>query len=373
MRKSLNVAARSAAALAVLVAAGCGSSDSGSSAGDGSEADVEGAKAFIADYVGKPSAFPVDEPLEKKVPAGSEIVFFDIGTSIAAIQWALFEGAAGAMGLEPVRVKTAPDAKSISDAMDSVVSQEPAGVVIIGADPALYSRQLDQLRENGTTVVASSIQNGEEYGFGPVTYGGPDVQVAGELMAAWTIARGEGDVEEVAIYNIPELAFSAPMAEAATAKLEELCPDCEVRTVDVSITKLGAGADQNIISDLQANPNTTAAILATDELANGLPVALDTAGIELTTVGPGPSPANLQQIKDGTEDAALGIDLAVQVWALVDQFAREHTGQELTGPMAEGAIVKQFVTQDDVDDPSKGFSAYPDFAERFTKLWSAAE
>ena len=45
-------------------------------------------------------------------------------------------------------------------------------------------------------------------------------------------------------------------------------------------------------------------------------------------------------------------------------------GQKLTGPEAEGSGVVQFLTKKDITfDPAKGWSGYPDFAERFAKLW----
>ena len=57
-------------------------------------------------------------------------------------------------------------------------------------------------------------------------------------------------------------------------------------------------------------------------------------------------------------------------WTVVDAAARQLVGQTLVGPEAEGLSAYQFLTQDDITfDPSKGWTGYPDFAERFTKLW----
>ena len=57
-------------------------------------------------------------------------------------------------------------------------------------------------------------------------------------------------------------------------------------------------------------------------------------------------------------------------WTQVDQAAREITGQKVTGAEAEGLGVIQFLKPEDITfDPSKGWVGYPEFAERFAKLW----
>jgi ribose transport system substrate-binding protein len=219
-------------------------------------------------------------------------------------------------------------------------------------------------------VVASAIQDGPQYGISPVSYGGGDVRLAGALMGAWAIARSKGAATDIALYNVPELAFSKPEILAAQAKIAEYCPACTTRIVNIPVAQIGTGSPQLIVSDLQAHSDTTAAVLATDELAVGLPAAFQAAGISVKTVGPAPGPVNLQQIKSGTEDAALGVDLDEQVWALIDQFARQHSHQPLSGPEAQGNLVMQFLTKPDITfNPSQGWTGYPQLAARFIKLW----
>ena len=114
-------------------------------------------------------------------------------------------------------------------------------------------------------------------------------------------------------------------------------------------------------------------MFAIDEAQTGLPAALKTAGIDVETIGNSPGPTNLQYIKDGQETAALGVDLPVLIWTTLDIAARKINGQELTGDAAKGISPVQFLRKEDiVFDPSKGWTGYPDFAERFGKLWSGS-
>jgi ribose transport system substrate-binding protein len=365
-------------AVAVLIA-GCGgasttdsASNSANTAGaPGRGVNVTAANALIAPYVAHPSAFPTDQPLKQLPPAGSKVAFIDVGTVTAALQWGLLEQAAKVMGVTPVRVVAGSTASTVSAAFDSVVSLKPAGVVVVGIDPEEYAPQLQELRADGIPVVASAIEDGGKYDFsGPVSSGPGDVALSGRLMAAWAIARTGGHVKQFVLYNVPELSFSPVEIDAARTELEQLCPGCTARVVDIPAAQIGNGAANTIVSDLQGHSGTGFAILATDELADGLPQALNTAGLTVQTVGPAPGPENLNQIKQGSEAGALGVDLQEQMWALLDQWARERVHQPLDGAEANGELVMQFLTQKAITfTPADGWAGYPDLPQRFAKLW----
>jgi ribose transport system substrate-binding protein len=375
-RGPLYVLATIAVAVSVAACGGESTTSSGANspttAGDpGRAVNVAAAEALIAPYVGHPSTFPTDQPLKQPPPAGSEIAYIDAGTVTAALQWALLEQAAKAMGVTPVRVVAGSTASTVNAALDSVVSRKPSGVVIVGLDPEEYAPQLKQLRAAGIPVVASAIEDGGKYEFsGPVSYGPSNVALSGRLMAAWAIARTDGKVKQFALYNVPELSFSSVEIDAAQTELKQLCSACTARVVDIPAAKIGNGASDTVVSDLQGHPGTGFAILATDELADGLPQALKTAGLNVQTVGPAPGPQNLEQIKQGTEDGALGVDLQEQMWALLDQWERERNHQPLDGAEAKGELVMQFLTQRDITfNPADGWAGYPDLPQRFAKLW----
>lgn len=88
-------------------------------------------------------------------------------------------------------------------------------------------------------------------------------------------------------------------------------------------------------------------------------------------MGASPGPTNLQCVKEGKETAALAVDLPALAWTVLDVALRQVAGLDITGLEAEGIADYQFLTQPDITfDPSKGWTGYPDFAERFAKLWS---
>lgn len=364
------------AALSVGVAA-CGDSGdttgsetTAESGGSGGGPDVEAAKEFVKPYEEGPTPFPVTEPL-KEVPKGATISYLSIPNPIAELQWAYLQEAGKTMGVTVKRVVAGEGAQGISSAMDTIVSEKPDGVILVAADPVLYSKQLKELQDAGTAIAASSIVNGDEFGLENVSYGAEETTFNGGLMLAWLIASGEGGGEDFAFYNTPELAFSPFEGEGAKSKLEELCPSCTLRTVDLTVPELGSAAFDKVVSDLQANPDTAGAVFNADFVQDGLPVSLKTAGIELDSIGPGPTPNNLKQVKSGEQAGTLAVSLPIQLWTLLDQIARQLAGQEQTGGEAKGELVKQLLDQEALTDidPAKGWNGYDDYQERFAKLW----
>jgi ribose transport system substrate-binding protein len=65
------------------------------------------------------------------------------------------------------------------------------------------------------------------------------------------------------------------------------------------------------------------------------------------------------------------MDLGVLVWTMVDSLARLTTGQQADPGAVADEVPKQFLTAGDLpEDVSRGWSGYPDFAERFLTLWN---
>jgi ribose transport system substrate-binding protein len=363
-------------ALAVGVAA-CGDDDEDEGAGgaaatqssdDGASARAAAEEA-IKPYIGQPSAFPVTEPL-KEVKKGATIAFMDCGTPICGLFWNLLQPASKTMGVELKRYKAGSAANTVTQAWDSAVSDKPDAVIAAAIDVELWKNQLKQLQDAGIPVVTTGILGTEQYGIKAAQAAENASSLQGKLMAAYA-AVNLPDAKKIAVYDVPELSFTRLVTEGFQKEIGKVCPDCDVRVVHIPVATMGTTAPQRVVSDLQANSGTQLAVFAIDEIQAGLPAALQSAGIKIDTLGNSPSPTQLQYLKEGKETAALAVDLPVLGWTLLDQAMRGIVGQELTGDEAEGLTPMQFLRQEDITfDPSKGWTGYPDFAERFAKLWA---
>ena len=373
-------AALAAAVLSVTIAA-CGSTSAtttgtdvsagGTSAAAADTSGIAAAKRAIAPYVGQPSAFPVTEPLKKR-PVGETVDFVDCGTPTCALLYSFVQPAAKAAGMKLNRVLAGSSASGVQNALDTVISQKPAAMILPGLPWALIKDQILKLRAEGVKILLSGV-TGTGGQAGVVQPSDAFFRLSGKLIADYVAAQW-GDKSHVAFYAVPELPFTGLIDQGFTSELKTVCPTCSTRTVEFPIASIGNTAPSQAVSDLQQNPGTTAVIFGTGELEAGVPAAVRAAGISgVKSLSFAPGPAALGDIKAGTSSAALGYDLVIQEWTQVDQGAREIAGQPLSGPEAQGLPVVQFLTQRSITfDPAKGWTGYPDFAQRFAKLWGGS-
>jgi ribose transport system substrate-binding protein len=372
-----------AALAGALGATGCGS-DSKSDSGGGASADaapaadnsasLARAKEAIAPFTGKPSAFPLETPLSKR-PAGETVAFMDCGTPVCGLFRDLATAGAQVMGIKLKVVKTGQSADSINAAFSSIVESKPAAVINTANDPVTWQKPLEDLKAAGIPITNTGIINGADFGLttdpNSVMFGKDSSDQIGKLLADWVYVKYGAD-SNAAFYYAPELNFMAVIRDSFTNEMKELCPDCTVRAVKIPVTSFGNSAPQKIVSDLQAKPDTKVAVAANSEIFIGLPAALKTAGITVDTVGTGGGPVNLQYVKDGQQTVDLALDLPVLSWTLVDAAVRPIVGDKVPPEEAKGLPPLQFLTKDDIKfDPSKGWTGYPDFGQRFAKLWGA--
>jgi ribose transport system substrate-binding protein len=359
-------------AVAAVALAGCGASspsDSSSSA-SGAKTDVAAAKAAIADYTGKPTAFPVDEPLNRK-PVGKTFAYFQCSTPACALFAQIAAPTQKLLGYKLNVIKAGPSANEAQSAMDSILSLKPAGVMLPGADPSQFLHQMQQLQQSKTPVSANGIIDPEKYGIQSDFINNKTDMLAGKLMADWAVAHGAG---EVAFYRVPELSFTPIIQSGFDGEMAKVCPSCKVRHVDIPVGAIGKNAPSLVVSDLQSHPKTKTAVFGTAEAGTGLPAALQAAQRKVQLIGWGPPPAILGYIKQGQWDAGIGVDGFTMLWAQIDALARMASGQPATAGEKEGLPPIQILTKADIDfDPTQGWKAYPDFAQRFAKLWGAEQ
>ena len=97
------------------------------------------------------------------------------------------------------------------------------------------------------------------------------------------------------------------------------------------------------------------------------------AHLSPTTLGFAPTPSNLQDIADGGLTAGLALDFNVQVWMQLNLAARLLAHQAT--PQSNLEVDMQFLTKSDLSgmNVSRGWTGYPDVAQRFAALWGQAK
>lgn len=363
--------------VATAVAA-CGSSANSGSAGASnagsqsshSKAGVAAAKADLRPYMGKPSAFPVGAPLVKRPAAGGKLMYLQCSAVTCAEAAKLVRGGAQALGLTYQAVDAGASTTQETAAMNTIIAAKPMIVILPGINAQPLCSQIKQLVDAGVGVGTVGMVGVSKCGVKTEINGGASAELAGRLMADWVLATKGADAN-VVFYYTPELSFS-PYAQSGFKKqFTKLCASCTIRFVDLSLTSYGSSAPSTVVSDLQSHRQTNTAVFVSLEAAIGLPAALKTAGLNVSTIGWGAQPANLQDIKAGSLTAGIGVDIPTMFWTAIDGAARTVTHQPLTAAEKSGIPPTEVLERRDVTfDPAKGFAPYPDFAQRFARLWT---
>lgn len=374
-RNAWRVAAAGVSVAALVSLAACSSSSGKASSSDsasssGSGANVAAAQAAITPFLVAPTTFPATDPLPSKLPAGKSFVFLQCGTPICAVTSKLTAGAVQAIGGKMTVVSVGNTAQTAQAGASSALALKPDAVILGAIDPSLFGTGLKALADAGVKLVSLQIDK-DVTPFGiTFNYLGADLSKQnGKLMADWVIVN-KGAHANAVLYTLPALDLSAPLQAAFEAEMKTNCSTCKVRVVPLDVASLGTTAPRTIVTDLQAHPDTNAAAFVSLSAATGLPAALDTAGLSVSTIGFGPTAGNLQDVKDGKITAALATSFPVSTWTSVDIAARLIEGAQPTAGEKTGQVPAQILEQKDITfDPSHGWLGFPDFAQRFAVLW----
>ncbi len=339
---------------------------------DGNASAVEAAQAFLEPWLGGTDKdLLIDEPLSAPIAPGTHVVYLDVGTPVSAVMWNNLQAPAELLGLQLERVETGRDAQSINAALNTVVELQPDGVINITLDPIFFEGQIEQLDALGIPIASGSVMNTVEFGL-PEAFNGPDwMTLNGEVLGASAVARS-GGAGEFVFYNVPEFPFSSYELDGARSRIEQLCPQCTLRVVDIPIAELGSTAADRVISDLQANPQTQYFIAAVDEVQIGLPQKLALAGLDVDGIAMWPAPPNYEQISAGDQDATLSVDLNLMMWTVLDQLLREINGDEYEWPDAQtraSTLTRVTDSSNAPDDAVVGYVAIADYQQRFAANW----
>lgn len=369
------LAAASLMLAAAVMLAGCtsgGGTATTPAQGGSNTADVEGAKAAIAQYLLPPENFPLTEPL-KKSAAGKKVAYLDCGTPICAQGWPQSQEAAAALGIEIERIDASMQADVVAAAFDTVIARGFDGVINKALPNALAESGMKQLKERGIPVVGAGVVNGDPNLLSAELMGNAHFERMGEILGAYVVSEF-GGAADVVVYVIPELELTQIIYQGFEKTFRQFCPGCNLRTSDISVTTIGSTAPATVTDDLQAHPNTNVAVFTTAEAAIGLPVALKTAGLnDVAVVGGAPTGEALRQIQDGDMKGGLAWDFVYHSWSTLDALARLMTKQQLDPGEVSDDIPAQILTKSDVTPEmvkEGSWAAFP--TSKFKALWDKA-
>ena len=295
-------------------------------------------------------------------------MYLESSDPIGALFASLLKPAVTAIGGTFIAIPAGATATTAQAAAATAIADHPAVVLIPAFLPSEFGGKLTTLEHDGAKIVGAGMVGWKQYGINWCVGCETWTTEEGRILADWAVAQ-KGAKTNASFYTVPEFGFTASMWNGFKSQMATLCPKCTVRNVPIEVKAIGTTAPQTIVNDLQSNASTNVAVTTTEDMYQGLPAAMSAAGVKnVLTVGQSPTPEILSNIKAGKLTAGLAVDLNSYTWTMVDAGARLVLGQT---PQAseDGGPYQMLESKDITFDPTHGWPGYPDFAQRFAKLW----
>lgn len=342
-----------AAALAVItVLAGCasdsGGNDSGGDAAAGDAVSEEATSQLEALY----GTGTYQEPATDG-PAGQEghkiaLVIAGVQTPTGTKVAEAAAEATGVLGWDLSIYDGKYDPAEYQEGIRQAIVQGADAIWLYSIDCPLVQTALDEAKQAGIPVVShesadcSDVDPAAESYFDrtlPFVEGDFNDwgEGLGEAQAIWLLAQlgAEANVIEI---SVPELVVTEAVSVGFNAKMEELCPDCEVTTVEVQIADFGPALQEKIATALLRTPDANGLALSYDDLATagGSAAVMESGRNDSLLVVAGTNFAPTMDLirNDAGLDAGFVYDENYAAWATVDMINRLFAGAEnaSTGP-----------------------------------------
>lgn len=274
-----------AVSLLLLTACNSGSDSTSSSSnsggsGAGSADLVAQAKANVADLMARPTTFEV--PALPQKPEGGKTVDFVVCPTPTCQDFVPFlKEATDAVGWNLQTVQGGFEPTDITNAWNKVVRDKPDGVIASGGvDPSLFANQLKQLHDDNIPVVLHDQSATDDPAVIGVVLSDDANRQFGQNLADAIIADSNGKDVHLGIFATPQVPVFTNLGKALTETItSDACSGCSVKTEQFKVSDAGSALPSRVVSFLRANPDTNYLFFDFNDAVDGVPAALQQAGL----------------------------------------------------------------------------------------------
>ena len=375
----------SLAVLAVLATAvaGC-SSSGGTSSSTGSQASTPGAsgggpsaaaiaqaKAELAKYAPTGNPVIVPEKLNSPPPKGVKLTLISCSvpacTSFAQ-QTAVVTKALG-WTLNVINEGVTP--QTIISAFKQADANPGDAVIDIGLLPiAAYYPYVQKLPAKVPFVLVAPGQDTSPYPLIKFTASGiNELELQGRVMADWVVATSGGKVIHSADVEDPTLTGVYPTVTSYTARLTQLCPSCTSANVQVS-TAQNNNIAPTVVNYMESHSDTNYVVSELGSLLNGVPAALNQAGIHVKITARAEDAANLGDIQAGLMTSVITSEVNEEPWLAVGGVAMLLNGQKPNPVDPIGVF--HLITKANLPANTSQVYTVPGYEQEYLKAWGLA-
>lgn len=330
-RLSALLLAATAAGSLLLTACAGGGADEAPDAGAGGEADIAGAQAQLDLYS---PTFTWEDPgpeFDASGAAGATVAYIPLDNAIPifSVIYGELETALGEVGAQSTLCDGKGQPSQWAACIDDAAGRG-ADVIILDSIPIPSVQEaVDAARAAGVKIIDGN--NGDP-GFVPE---GADARVSfqyslsGRLVSDWIITDSKGDANVLIIQspesgNVPDLVDNGYVAE-----LEEKCPGCTYKVVDVAIADWATKLQSTVQAQLASDPSIDYIIPIYDGASTYIVPGIQAAGA-VDSVKVATFNANLDPMKKLAAGESIHVEVgshnAYEGWAYADQALRLING-----------------------------------------------
>ena len=376
-------AIRVVAAIACVVAAACGSGNTGTQTGNTSNANVAEATQLVQQAEAPQASWkPAGQAFSTSSLRGKSMWYISASLSIPFEQFILQGMKAGGatVGVNTVGFDGKGSVAEATRGIEEAV-QAKAGVIFVDGFPAnLVAPAIAQAKAAGIPVLTANAQNP-----GPLLPGAPDgvvgqathnFDIPGKIEADWIVADSKGNANIIYTRSSDVPVITDVERDAFVGELNRLCKSCKVQVVDVPISQWNQMTTKTA-SLIRANPTVNYFVPDFDgEVIFMVPgVTSANAQDKVKIVSFNATPSVMQNLKDHNVVAAeTGGPNLLQGWAFADQGMRVLAGQQ---PLQDLGIPTRLFDSTNIDsiDLSQQESTWygvGDYQAKFKALWGVS-
>jgi ribose transport system substrate-binding protein len=244
--------------------------------------------------------------------------------------------------------------------------------LLAGADPRFFEPQVKSAQDKGLKVVTSHLTGLElDAPAGVDANTAIDYKQAGRLMADWTIAQTDGNVNALILVSEEALSTNS-LVDGLTEAYGENCPDCKFQIVNVPIVDWATKIQPTVQGRLQADADINYVIPIYDSMSTFVTPAIAIAGkrdtVKVATFNG--TPFVLDLIREGTVEMDIGENLDWIAHAMLDAEMRLLCGLD---PITDSKVPLRVFTADniaEVGDPADAAMGYGQaYVAGYRDLW----
>jgi len=266
------------------------------------------------------------------------------------------------------------------------ISQNADAIWLYSIDCPLIRTALDEAKRAGIPVFSQEAADCSDVDPAAPSYYERSLEFAegdfiewgeglGASQAVWLLAKLGAKADIIEVANT-ELVITKAVHDGFQKKMEELCADCKVTTLNIRIADFGPALQEKISTALLRNPSANGMALSYDDLmTSGGAAAVVASGRNdsIEVIAGSGYEANVNLVHDNKgQDAGWTYDGSYEAWSAADMINRYFAGEE---NVPSGVGISVF--DRDHDLPPKGEAFHVgmvgiDYEPVFKEVWGVS-